>query len=145
MNSLGKTTTLKILTGDEVASSGAAYVGGDNMANTSLTTVRTRGTCFGYCPQFDALHDNLTARETLQFYGRIRGIPEERLNEMVEFLIGRLSLNKYADRPAGTYSGGNKRKLSVAIALIGNPPVVFLDGEMRDTQLNTMQRNNYSH
>jgi ABC-type uncharacterized transport system ATPase component len=42
--------------------------------------------------------------------------------------VDRLDLKKYANRPAGTYSGGNRRKLSVAIALIGNPKVVFLDG-----------------
>jgi len=63
----------------------------------------------------------------LRFYGRIRGIPDAKLQKMVDFLIKRLSLGKYAKRPAGTYSGGNKRKLSVAIALIGNPPIVFLD------------------
>jgi len=81
----------------------------------------------GYCPQFDALHEQLTARESLMFYGRLRGVPESKLGDMVRFLIERLTLQEYADRPAGTYSGGNKRKLSVAIALIGNPKVVFLD------------------
>jgi len=81
----------------------------------------------GYCPQFDALHELLTAEETLQMYGRIRGVPERNLQQMVAYLIDRLSLREYCKRPAGTYSGGNKRKLSVAIALIGNPKVVFLD------------------
>jgi ABC-type multidrug transport system ATPase subunit len=79
------------------------------------------------CPQFDALHELLTARETLEFYARIRGVPEERLPRLVQYLLDRLSLTEYADRCAGTYSGGNKRKLSVALALIGNPRIVFLD------------------
>jgi ABC-type multidrug transport system ATPase subunit len=75
------------------------------------------------------LHDLLTAKEHLEFYGRIRGVPDEKLDGMVNLLIKRLTLDQDDQhlRPAGTYSGGNKRKLSVAIALIGNPPVVFLD------------------
>lgn len=68
----------------------------------------------------------MTSREVLRFYGQIRGISDAQIERMVSYLIDRLSLTEYADRPCGTYSGGNKRKLSVAIALIGNPPVVFL-------------------
>ena len=79
--------------------------------------------------QFDAIHELLTAEEHLYFYARLRGVPEEKLEEMVTLLTKRLTLDQDGQhlRPAGTYSGGNKRKLSVAIALIGNPPVVFLD------------------
>jgi len=111
------------LVGDEIPTSGKAFLGGFNIA-TQPDEVHQ---LMGYCPQFDALHDLLTSRETLTFYGRLRGVPEENLYQMVDYLINRLSLNEYADNPAGTYSGGNKRKLSVAIALIGNPKVVFLD------------------
>ena len=68
----------------------------------------------------------MTSREVLRFYGQIRGISDAQIERMVSYLFDRLSLTEYADRPCGTYSGGNKRKLSVAIALIGNPPVVFL-------------------
>jgi ATP-binding cassette subfamily A (ABC1) protein 3 len=122
VNGAGKTTTLKILTGDVTPSQGKAYIGGYDIAHYPAQVRRL----MGYCPQFDAIFDLLTARETLYFYGKIRGIPANRMKTMVAFLIDRLSLTEYADRPAGTYSGGNKRKLSVAIALIGNPPVVFL-------------------
>jgi len=123
VNGAGKTTTIKMLTGDVVPSEGDAWLGGFNIA-TQVPEVRR---LMGYCPQFDALHELLTAEETLIMYGRFRGIPEHTLMPMVRFLIERLSLTKSAKRPAGTYSGGNKRKLSVAIALIGNPKVVFLD------------------
>jgi len=112
-----------MLTGDEIPTAGSAQLCGLDIA-TQPEEVRS---VMGYCPQFDALHAQLTARETLTFYGRIRGIPEDRLPLMVNYLIERLSLGQYADRQAGKYSGGNRRKLSVAIALIGNPPVVFLD------------------
>lgn len=118
-----KTTTIKILTGDVIPTQGSAYIAGYNIA----TYPRQVRRLMGYCPQFDALHEAMTAREALRFYGKIRGIAPTKMDKMVNFLLNRLSLMQYADRPCGTYSGGNKRKLSVAIALIGNPPVVFLD------------------
>lgn len=60
-------------------------------------------------------------------YARLRGVPEIEVNALVAHLIRRLDLTQYADKPSHTYSGGNKRKLSTAIALIGNPPLVLLD------------------
>ena len=63
----------------------------------------------------------------MNFYGRIKGLRGGELQKQVDLLLEVLSLTKYADRRAGTYSGGNKRKLSVAMAMIGNPPIVFLD------------------
>lgn len=111
-----------MLTGDVTPSQGAAYIGGYSIAHYPAQVRRL----MGYCPQFDALFDLMTSREVLRFYGQIRGIPDAQIERMVAYLIDRLSLTEYADRPCGTYSGGNKRKLSVAIALIGNPPVVFL-------------------
>ncbi len=123
VNGAGKTTALRILCGDEMPSAGQAILGGFDLAYQTDSARKL----IGYCPQFDALYDLLTGRETLEFYGRVRGVPENRLPAMVNLLLSRLSLTEYADRPSGTYSGGNKRKLSVGIALIGNPPIVFLD------------------
>jgi ATP-binding cassette subfamily A (ABC1) protein 3 len=60
-------------------------------------------------------------------YGRLRGVQEHELTAIVDDLLLHLGLMEYADRPSFGYSGGNKRKLSTAIALIGNPPIVFLD------------------
>ncbi|EHH23651.1 hypothetical protein EGK_07162 [Macaca mulatta] len=81
----------------------------------------------GYCPQCDALFDELTAREHLQLYTRLRGISWKDEARVVKWALEKLELTKYADKPAGTYSGGNKRKLSTAIALIGYPAFIFLD------------------
>ncbi|MGH0164555.1 UNVERIFIED_CONTAM: hypothetical protein FKN15_078078 [Acipenser sinensis] len=81
----------------------------------------------GYCPQFDAINDLLTGREHLEFYARLRGVQEEDVSKVALWGIRKLGLVQYAERPAGKYSGGNKRKLSTAISLIGAPPVVFLD------------------
>lgn len=81
----------------------------------------------GFCPQFDAIFGLLTAREHLEFYGRLKGVPKAVLAEVVQRKISELSLEPHADKMARGYSGGNKRKLSVAIATIGEPKIVFLD------------------
>jgi ABC-type multidrug transport system ATPase subunit len=60
-------------------------------------------------------------------YARIKGMDPETEDGVVERLIDTIDLASHADRQAGTYSGGNKRKLSVAIALLGGPKIVFLD------------------
>ncbi len=63
----------------------------------------------------------------MELYARIKGIPEDTLQEVVESKLKQFDLGQFADRLAGTYSGGNKRKLSVAIAMMGEPSIIFLD------------------
>jgi len=81
----------------------------------------------GYCPQFDALLDNLTVLEHLELYSEIKGIPTNLREALVDKKLQEMDLERFRNVQAGTLSGGNKRKLSVAIAMIGNPPIVFLD------------------
>jgi ATP-binding cassette, subfamily A (ABC1), member 3 len=81
----------------------------------------------GYCPQFDALSENLTSREHLELYAAIKGIPKDKREQLISKKIKEMNLTEFENIPAGTYSGGNKRKLSVAIAMLGNPSIVFLD------------------
>jgi len=64
---------------------------------------------------------NLTGKEHLELYADIKGIPKNLRDKFVTKLIKEMELSEYQDISAGTYSGGNKRKLSVAIAIIGNP------------------------
>uniref|UniRef100_A0A674F7I0 P-type phospholipid transporter n=1 Tax=Salmo trutta TaxID=8032 RepID=A0A674F7I0_SALTR len=123
INGAGKTTTFKMLTGDIAVSGGEAFLNGYSI-RTEMRDVHQN---MGYCPQFDALNDLLTGREHLEFYARLRGVPEKEVTMVAEWGIQKLGLVKYSNKSAGTYSGGNKRKLSTAIALIGCPPVVFLD------------------
>ena len=112
-----------MLTGDIIPGSGTATLNNLDIL-THQNDVRR---LLGYCPQFDALIDTLTAREHLVLFARIKGVPEEIMQEYVEHLILRLGLQEgIADKPTKGYSGGNKRKLCVGIALIGNPPIVFL-------------------
>uniref|UniRef100_A0A8D2PRP9 ATP-binding cassette sub-family A member 2 n=1 Tax=Zosterops lateralis melanops TaxID=1220523 RepID=A0A8D2PRP9_ZOSLA len=126
VNGAGKTTTFKMLTGDETTTGGEAFINGHSILKELLQVQQS----LGYCPQFDALFDELTAQEHLELYTRLRGIPwkdEERVGLWASSWQRKLELTKYADKPASTYSGGNKRKLSTAIALIGYPAFIFLD------------------
>uniref|UniRef100_A0A667ZSA8 P-type phospholipid transporter n=1 Tax=Myripristis murdjan TaxID=586833 RepID=A0A667ZSA8_9TELE len=123
VNGAGKTSTFKMLTGDSLVTSGEAYLAGKSVT-TEIDEVHQN---MGYCPQFDAINDLLTGREHLEFYAILRGVPEKEVCEVAEWGIRKLGLMKYVDKAAGSYSGGNMRKLSTAMALIGGPPVVFLD------------------
>lgn len=69
----------------------------------------------------------MTVEEHLWFYARIKGIPEDLQLQIVEKAIVELNLADHRSKPAGTLSGGNKRKLSVAMATLGNPPIILLD------------------
>ncbi|XP_068455300.1 retinal-specific phospholipid-transporting ATPase ABCA4-like isoform X1 [Clinocottus analis] len=123
VNGAGKTTTFKMLTGDSDVSSGEATVAGYSI----LTDILDVHQNMGYCPQFDAIDELLTGREHLYLYARLRGVPESEIPRVAEWGIRKLGLSEYAGSCAGTYSGGNKRKLSTAIAMIGCPALVLLD------------------
>ena len=75
----------------------------------------------GYCPQFDSIVDVMTGREMLSLFAHIRGVPAAKRKEEVGKWLDFVGLRQYADRRCGTYSGGNKRKLNVAQALVGDP------------------------
>ena len=77
----------------------------------------------GVCPQFTAIDSQLTVRQHLLVYGRLKGLKQgSELEESVDSTLRRAALNMYADRLASKLSGGNQRKLSLAIALIGRNP-----------------------
>ena len=133
INGAGKTTTFRMLTGETLPTSGDALVRGraGSAAGTTaynvvteLASVRQR---LGLCPQDDGLAGRLTAREHLLFYAAIRGVPPASAAQLADALLLRMGLGRWANRAAGTYSGGNRRKLSCAIALCGEPPCIFLD------------------
>lgn len=123
VNGAGKTTTFKMLTGDTTVTSGDATIAGKSIL-TNMSDIHQN---MGYCPQFDAIDDLLTGREHLYLYARLRGVPAEEIEKVANWGIQSLGLSLYADRLVGTYSGGNKRKLSTAIALLGCPPLLLLD------------------
>ncbi|RWS12259.1 ATP-binding cassette sub-family A member 1-like protein [Dinothrombium tinctorium] len=123
VNGAGKTTTFRMLVGDLLPTSGNAYCEEFNLKK-SLRSYRQN---IGYCPQFDALLSKLTGREMLNLFGRLRGIKEQSLKSAVNDLIFMCDLQQHVDKRTESYSGGTRRKLSLAMALIGSPKLLFLD------------------
>ena len=125
-NGAGKSTTLSMLTADVVATSGRATLGGYNV-NGPHAAVEDIFRIIGYCPQVHALQDLLTGRETLELFAEIKGVPRGEVDALVDDLLTRMTLTEHADKLTKNFSGGNKRKLSLAVAFVGNPQIVFLD------------------
>ncbi|XP_075828185.1 phospholipid-transporting ATPase ABCA3-like [Microtus pennsylvanicus] len=123
LNGAGKTTTFQILTGEEVATSGDVFIEGYSITE-NIRKVRSK---IGYCPQFDALLDFMTPREILTMYARVWGLPENSIRPYVDNLLEMLYLQPQAEKFIYTLSGGSKRRLSTAVAIMGKSSVVFLD------------------
>lgn len=123
INGAGKTSTFKMLTGDEKISYGDAWINGISLKKNMKEVHRI----IGYCPQFDALLDNLTGRETLILFCLLRGVTHKESKFLAEKLATEFDFRRHVDKKVRQYSGGNKRKLSTAVALIGDPSVVYLD------------------
>ena len=123
VNGAGKTTTLAMLCCDVSPSEGDATVNGASVRAAPQDVQRL----IGYCPQKDPIFELLTVREHLLLYARLKGLPESSVHGAAESTWRRVGLGPFADRPAGTLSGGNKRKLSLAIAIVGHPVACILD------------------
>lgn len=129
-----------VLTGDIAPTGGQAYVAGHDITGGTPGGVAAARKNIGFCPQVDPLIDLMSGRETLRMFGRLRGIPEDRLETTVVTLLERLTLTPHADKVAESYSGGNKRKLSLGIALIGDPRVLFIDEASSGMDPNTRRK-----
>ncbi|XP_067861316.1 ATP-binding cassette sub-family A member 13-like [Heptranchias perlo] len=127
VNGAGKTTTFKMLTGDIGPSSGHAIIRTAAGSEQDIMGTNIDGTLIGYCPQYDALDNLLTGWEHLYYYSRIRGMPEQMIKKHIHDLAHRLYLTAHVNEVVKTYSGGTKRKLSTALALIGRPQILLLD------------------
>lgn len=119
-NGAGKTTTINMIRGEIPPSSGKIFVQ-NILVNKNRSQARSH---LGVCPQFDAM-DRMTVTEHLVFYARIRGVEDVDYN--VNEALRAVGLEQFRFRVAEKLSGGNKRKLSLAIALMGNPAVLLLD------------------
>ncbi|KAL6541369.1 Phospholipid-transporting ATPase abca7 [Orobanche hederae] len=124
-NGAGKTSFINMMIGLIKPSSGIAYVQGLDI-QTDMDRIYTS---MGVCPQHDLLWETLTGREHLLFYGRLKNLKGASLTQAVEESLKSVNLfhGGVADKKAGKYSGGMKRRLSVAISLIGDPKVVYMD------------------
>ncbi|OQS04045.1 ATP-binding Cassette (ABC) Superfamily [Thraustotheca clavata] len=121
INGAGKSTTLQILHGALEPTSGSVYINGHPLS-TELQQARSG---MGYCPQFDALHDLLTVEEELELYARLKGVVD--IKQAVNDKIEQFNLKSFRKKRTRGLSGGNKRKVSTAIALLGSPTLLLLD------------------
>lgn len=124
-NGAGKTTLFNVLTGMTAPTAGSASIFGMDVCDANdLTNIRR---ITGICPQHDVIFMTLTPREHLTFFAQIRGIESGNIKAEVEQTLKDIDLYSKGDTTAANLSGGQKRKLSIGIALIGDPKIIFLD------------------
>ncbi|XP_041364325.1 cholesterol transporter ABCA5-like [Gigantopelta aegis] len=124
-NGAGKTTLINMLCGLSPPTSGTAIIKGLDVSNSGDLWQIWAMT--GVCPQHDILYDELSSREHLAIFAAIKGVKEELKANVVETIMKAVDIDDQADVFVRNLSGGQKRKLSVAIALIGDPKILFLD------------------
>jgi ABC-2 type transport system ATP-binding protein len=122
-NGAGKTTTIKILCGLLEPTSGAARVGGHDI-RTEMHEIRKM---IGVCPQEPAYYTFLTGRENVELFGRLHNMPGDLLKEKTDELLETVGLVEAASTKAGKYSGGMIRRVNLAMALVNDPAIAFLD------------------
>ena len=134
-NGAGKTTIISMLTGLFEPTKGSAFIDGKSIKHDMAAIQQG----MGVCPQHDHLYDDLTAREHLLFYGRLKGFSGKALKDMVDGALKAVNLDddpeasgaggggNTTSKRVKTFSGGMKRRLSVACSLMGNPTLVYMD------------------
>ena len=122
-NGAGKSTTINLLSGLIEPTAGTASVGGHSLPGEA----RAVKEIIGVCPQDFSIFPYLTGRENVLLFGDLYGIPRNELRERADRLLDQLGLDGEADRKVKEYSGGMKRRISLATALIGDPQIAFLD------------------
>jgi ABC-type multidrug transport system ATPase subunit len=111
----GKTVSFSMISGDVNPDKGDIYVNGVSVVHQP----RAARLSLGLCPQFTAIDSQLTVREHLEVYARLKGLSPAAMHRDIELLMDAIKLKSYAERLASKLSGGNQRKLSLAIALLG--------------------------
>ncbi|HML35812.1 MAG TPA: ABC transporter ATP-binding protein [Bacillota bacterium] len=117
----GKTTTVKIMAGISEATSGETYVLGKRMPQLSLMNE------IGYMAQSDALYTVLSAADNLEFFAAIYGMKKDQYKKRILEVMELVNLSEDLSKPVAAYSGGMKRRLSLAMAILHNPKVLILD------------------
>jgi len=117
----GKTTLVKAILGMEKVDAGTTTVLGTPMPNRKVMQR------IGYMAQSDALYEDLTARENIRFFAELMSVPKQKLADAIAHAAQVVNLNDALDRRVSAYSGGMKRRLSLAIALVQDPELLILD------------------
>jgi ABC-type multidrug transport system ATPase subunit len=120
-NGAGKTTLISVLTGMYPQTDGRAFINGVMVGNTETNKF------IGVCPQFDLLWRDLTVYEHLKFYAKLKNVASEVIENKIDEAIKDVDLEDWKDHASSELSGGMQRRLSLAIALVGDPKLVFLD------------------
>lgn len=123
VNGAGKTTTIRMLTGLSAVTEGEAVVMGHSVT-TDLQEVKK---ITNISPQETAVAGHLTVKENLAFIGKIYGLTQEQTQKNIESVFQTLHLDEVQNQKAKTLSGGWQRRLSIAMALITDPKIIFLD------------------
>ena len=123
VNGAGKTTTVKMLSGLTLPTSGTAFIGGMDIVKESE---KAKG-IIGVSPQETAVAQNLTVKENLELMCGVHGFAREKREKKTAELLGRFELDGISDKRAGRLSGGWQRRLSIAMALVSEPRILFLD------------------
>jgi len=122
-NGAGKSTIINILSGFIEPTNGSAFVGGYDITKQP-GKVRE---LIGVCPQHSAYYKYLTGRENIKLFGDLHGMPRALINKRSAQLIEKIGLEEAADRKSDGYSGGMVRRINLAMALINDPEIAFLD------------------
>jgi sodium transport system ATP-binding protein len=122
-NGAGKTTTLRMLATILTPTAGSATIAGFD-TRTAPDKVREQ---IGFLATETGLYDRFTARETIRFFGRINRLSDEAIEKRTDEIFSLLELTPLADRRVGTFSTGEKQKLSLARSIIHDPPVLIFD------------------
>lgn len=123
VNGAGKTTAIRMLSCLAKPTSGDAFLNGCSIVNAASDVKKL----IGVSPQETAIAPNLTVRENLEFMCGVHGFSHGKSKQKTKELSGRFSLGQIMEKKAGKLSGGWQRRLSIAMALIGEPEILFLD------------------
>jgi sodium transport system ATP-binding protein len=122
-NGAGKTTTLRLLATILKPTTGTARVAGFDIAREDHQVRRS----VGFLSTQTALYGRLTAKEFVEYFGRLHAVPEDALGRRIEEVFARLDMNEFRDRRGDKLSTGQKQKTSIARTLVHDPPVMIFD------------------
>lgn len=122
-NGAGKTTLISILNGLTTFDDGEVLVFGESLSE-NMRAIRKR--C-SLVPQSLAFYDKLTVKENLDFFAAVQGVSSNDIKKNIEFAIGVNRLDAMMTQEASTLSGGQKRRLNIAIGMLNNPDIIFFD------------------
>jgi sodium transport system ATP-binding protein len=122
-NGAGKTTTLRVLAGLLTPTTGTAFIGGFDVTKEPISARKS----LGFLTASTGLYERLTPREMLSIFGQLAGMDDAALHARVESLAQTLELKGFIDRRCGTLSQGQRQRVSIARAIVHEPPVYVLD------------------